>query len=56
MTIRNISFNKACSIIETNHWNIDTIKMSHDGKFHLFYRNNKVVARYNETQGKLKTI
>lgn len=56
MIIRNISFNKACSILETNHWNIDTIKMSHDGKFHLFYCNNKVVARYNETQGKLKTI
>lgn len=56
MTIRNISFNRACNILEANHWNIDTVKMSHDGKFHLFYHNNKVVARYDEAQGKLKTI
>lgn len=56
MTIRNISFNKACNILEVNHWNIDAIKMSYDGRFHLFYRNNKVVARYNEAQGTLKTI
>ena len=56
MTVRDISFNKACSILEVNHWNIDTVKMSNDGRFHLFYRNGKVVARYNEAQGKLKTI
>ena len=56
MTVRNISFNKACSILEVNHWNIDTVKMSKDGKFHLFYRNDEVVALYFEEDGRLETI
>lgn len=56
MTVRNISFNKACSILEVNHWNIDSVKMSKDGKFHLFYRNGEVVALYIEEDGRLETI
>jgi hypothetical protein len=53
---RNISFNLACSILEANHWGIDSVVVSKDRKYDLFKRQGKTVARYNEDKGKLEVI
>ena len=50
---RNISFNVACSILETNHYGVTEVKMI--GKWAVFYTNGRVVARYDESRGVLQT-
>ena len=51
---RNVSYNIACSILETNKYGVTDTKSI--GDWVVFYRNGKVVARYNEKRGVLQTI
>ena len=49
---RNISYNVACSILESNHYGVTGTKAI--GKWIVFYNKDRVVARYNEDRGVLQ--
>lgn len=51
---RNISYNIACSILESNHYGVTDTKAF--GDWIAFYNKGKLVARYNEKRGILQTI
>jgi hypothetical protein len=49
---RDISYNMACSILEANRYGITEVRVI--GKWTLFHKNSRVVARYNERRGILQ--
>ena len=51
---RNISYNFACSILESNHYGVTDTKTN--GKWTAFYNNGRLVARYNEERGSLQVV
>ena len=54
---RNISYNKACSILEANHYNIARTKSFIKAGMIIFIDNmGRTVARYTERLGRLEVI
>ena len=51
---RNISYNIACSILESNHYGVTETKAI--GAWIAFYNKGKLVARYNENREILQVI
>lgn len=51
---RNISYNFACAILEAYKFGVTDTKVI--GDWTVFYKKEKVVARYNEKRGILQTI
>lgn len=51
---RNVSYNFACSILESNHYGITSTKTI--GKWTVLYNKDRAVARYNEEKGILQVV